>query len=431
MKYNHVFFISPPFYSHFNPLLHLAKSFKRYGVEVTFGCSIEFKESVLHENLNFYQIDISKNKNIGNNKKALQDDSETKRLEEFFESTKKGAIETLITQSHHRRADMLYDPEILIDEIKNIHTSHNIDLYVVDVLSYSVTLSLYFLHLPFITFCPPHPDTIVQQDAYYGVPRNWPTVFTIGGEELKRLQHVSTSTTKEFTEVFNSIISRNKEIKTIQNAFNVVSEIAVVYNYFDFYQNERVESNKLFIGHSFDEKQLGEEWKKRIETKEKIIMITLGTFLSNRVDVLEKLIVYTRKRYPQALIIVSAGMNVEPLKHYASKHTIIEEFIPQIALMPYIDTVIFHGGCNTLTETIYYGKKMIILPFSSDQFNIAYDVEKNKLGAILDPNNFSREDFFEACHAIEHLPPNNTTYWQHISKERGADYAVKNILMKQ
>ncbi|HSP21744.1 MAG TPA: glycosyl transferase, partial [Planococcus sp. (in: firmicutes)] len=62
MKYKKIFFVSPPFYSHFNPLLVLAKSFQSHGAEVTFGCSIEFKEQILKENLDFYEIDISSNK---------------------------------------------------------------------------------------------------------------------------------------------------------------------------------------------------------------------------------------------------------------------------------------------------------------------------------------------------------------------------------
>lgn len=93
-----------------------------------------------------------------------------------------------------------------------------------------------------------------------------------------------------------------------------------------------------------------------------------------------------------------------------------------------MDMVIFHGGCNTFTESIYYAKKMIILPFSSDQFNIAYDVEKNKLGAILDPNNFEREDLSRAFKDIGKIPKERLEYWAGISKKRGADYAVSSLL---
>ena len=430
MKYKHVFFISPPFYSHFNPLLVLAKSFKKYGAEVTFGCSLEFREQILEEDLNFYEIDISSNKNIGEGENTLQPDEEQMRLEEFFQSTRKGAVETLITQSNHRKADMLYNPYELVEKIKTIDRLLDIDLFIVDILSYSVTLSLYFLELPFITFCPPHPYTIPEKEGYYGLPRNWPSAIKVEESDIERLKAVSRSTQKEFTEVFNSIISKNKDIEEIDNAFKLVSQIGTIYNYFDFNNIERIKNKayNIFIGNCFKKAKLDREWQEKIHTKEMKIMISLGTFLSNRKDVLEKLIISTRSIYPQATLIVSAGSNSDRLEEYRSENTIIESFIPQIALMPYMDTVIFHGGCNTFTEAMYYAKDMIILPFSSDQFNIAYDAENNKLGSIIDPNNFTREDLLRAFSDIKDRPDDNLEYWSHISRQRGADYAARIIM---
>ncbi|MDN5710117.1 MAG: glycosyltransferase, partial [Planococcus sp. (in: firmicutes)] len=357
-------------------------------------------------------------------------DTERLRLEEFFESTKKGAAETLITQSRHRKADMLYNPQELIDKIKFINDSMDVDLYVVDIFSYSVTLSLYSLGLPFVTFCPPHPNTIPRDGRYFNVPKSWPGAITVEEDDLRLLKQVSTQTQREFTEVFNNVISENKSVKKISNAFSLVSEIAVIYNYFDFNNIEKSEENpkELFIGNSFQAAALDEEWMERIATNEKKIMISLGTFLSNRKDVLEKLILSARESHPDALLIVSAGSHAEELKKYSSPNTIIEGFIPQVALMQYVDTVLFHGGCNTLTEAMYHGKEMVILPFSSDQFNIAYDIEKHNLGRVLDPNNFSQVELAKALAELEETSKDNLRYWRNVSRDRGADYAVKKIL---
>ncbi len=433
MKYKHIFVISPPFYSHFNPLIVLAKSLKKQGSKVTIGCSREFEEKVLAENLEFYEIDISSNKNVGEAESTDQPDAEKERLDEFFKSTEKGAIETLITQSRHRKADMLYNPGKLIHGIREIDQKLNVDLYVVDILSYSVTLALYYLNLPFITYCPPHPDTIPVGEAHYGVPKNWPSAIKVSEDDVSRLKQVSEETQKEFTQVFNQIIRENKDLEETNNAFSLVSNIGTVYNYFDFYGREGVtgEPFSIYAANSFTPEKLEETWIERIKTKDRKIMITLGTFLSYRKDVLEKLIVNIRKIYPDALLVVSAGANAKHLSHLRTENTIIEDFIPQIALMPYIDTVIFHGGCNTFTEAMYYGKKMMVLPFSSDQFNIAYDVEKNKLGSIEDPNNFNQQDLEKAFEFIDNETEESIKYWSEISKERGADYAAKIILSKE
>lgn len=430
MKYKHIFIISPPFYSHFSPLIVFAKSLKELGVKVTVGCSIDFKDRILDEGMDFYEIDISSNKNTGKAEKTIQPSSEQERLEEFFESTRIGAIETLITQSNHRKADMLYNPKELIDNIRTIDQKFDVDLFVLDVLSYSVTLSLYFLGLSFVTFCPPHPGTIPGKDDYYGIPKNWPSVIDVEEEKLEELKEVSKSTQKEFTEVFNEILSENKDRKKIDNAFNLVSDVATIYNYFDFYGNENIETKpyKIFMGHCFEKEELEDEWLDLVEQYEKKIIITLGTFLSNRKDVLEKLINGTRKAHPEALIIVSAGSNSENLKDLRSANTKIESFIPQKALIPYMDIVVQHGGCNTFTETMYYEKKIILLPFSSDQFNIAYDVEKNNLGQVLDPNNFEEKDLLEAFKNLESMDLDTLKYWSHLYQNRGSDYSARVLL---
>ncbi|MGB6178558.1 glycosyltransferase, partial [Carnobacterium sp.] len=374
MNVNHIFFISPPFYSHFTPLLVLAKSFKKLGKDVTFGCSSEFKDQVEQANLSFYEIDISKNKNVGKATSTTQPDSEKDRLDEFFESTRKGAVETLITQSKHRKKDMLYKPEDLVLKIKTIADSLEVDLYVVDILSYGVTLGLYSLNLPFITFCPPHPRTIPMENENYGVPKNWPSVIQVDEKKLEELKQVSKKTQSEFTTIFNALLAESENnSKQIENAFSLVSDKAILYNYVDFDSIEEDDQlpDKIFMGNCFEEDVLDKEWINKLKGQKNRVLITLGTFLSNRVDVLEKLISGSKKYNPDSLLIVSAGSNAEKLRKYRSDSVIIEEFIPQKALMPYMDNVIFHGGCNTFTEALYYGKPMIILPFSSDQFNIA------------------------------------------------------------
>lgn len=430
MRDRHIFFISPPFYSHFSPLLTLAKSFDKSGAKVTFGCSSEFEERVLAENLEFYKIDISSNKNVGKAEETDQPNSEKDRLEEFFESTKIGAVETLITQSRHRKADMLYSPDKLIKDIKEIDEKLDADHFIVDILSYGVTLSLYALDLPFVTFCPPHPRTIPEGDEQYSVPVNWPSAITVKDEKVDELRAISKATQEEFTVIFNEIIEQNNEKKEkIENAFSLVSPIATIYNYFDFYDRAcGSDPKKIFIGNCFTEDVLDKEWKEKINRDNRKILITFGTFLSNRIEVLEKLIAACVKFDSNATCIVAAGSNAVNLKVLESEHVIISDFIPQKALMPYMDLVIFHGGCNTFTEAMYYGKPMVILPFSSDQFNIAYDAEKNNLAEILDPNNLNEKDIIESIEKSINRSREDLDKWSDISKNRGSDYAAHLIL---
>lgn len=431
MGYEHIFFLSPPFYSHFMPLTALAKSFKKLGIKVTMGCSNEFKEAILSAQLEFYEINISTNKNTGTASGTKQPESEKMRLNEFFEATKVGAVETLITQSNHRKDDMLSDPQGLIEEIKRIDEGMKVDLWVVDVLSYGVTLSLHCLGLPYITFCPPHPNTIPKEGENFGVPVNWPSSIEVDSGKLRKLNEISVQTQQQFTDIFNSFIySYHKHPEKIENAFRLNSEQAIINNYFDFNQVEDLSDKplRIYIGHSFEEEPLSRSWLEKVENvKQRKILITLGTFLSNRIDVLTQLILACQEFDPEAFVVVSAGSNAKNLKQYQSSKVSIHEFIPQRALMPFMDIVIHHGGNNTFTETVYYGKPMIILPFSSDQFNVAYDAEVNHLGIVLDPNRLSKTIIINALGEVFKLDQKNLLHWSRFSQERGPDYAARRI----
>jgi UDP:flavonoid glycosyltransferase YjiC (YdhE family) len=182
------------------------------------------------------------------------------------------------------------------------------------------------------------------------------------------------------------------------------------------------------MGHSFEAKPLSQNWLEKVNRPKMKIQISLGTFLSAREDVMIKLISGCKRYNPDAVLYVSAGKHVEILRPYLSEEDHIGEFLPQIGLLPHMDLIIHHGGNNTFTEALYYGIPMIILPFSSDQFNIAYDAECNSLAETLDPNNFNENDLVDAIVKTLSKSKEKLNQWRQLSKEKGVDYAVRIIL---
>ena len=73
-----------------------------------------------------------------------------------------------------------------------------------------------------------------------------------------------------------------------------------------------------------------------------------------------------------------------------------QQSVPQIQVLSPVDLVITHGGNNTITETFYFGKPMIVMGLFSDQLDNAQRVHEKGFGIRLDPFNCTKEELLGA-----------------------------------
>jgi MGT family glycosyltransferase len=110
-----------------------------------------------------------------------------------------------------------------------------------------------------------------------------------------------------------------------------------------------------------------------------LIYLSLGSLGSADVDLMKRLIDVlgkTRHRF-----IVSKGP--QHTEYALADNMWGAEFLPQTSLMPLVDLVITHGGNNTTTEALHFGKPMVLLPLFWDQYDNAQRMDELGFGRRL------------------------------------------------
>ena len=96
--------------------------------------------------------------------------------------------------------------------------------------------------------------------------------------------------------------------------------------------------------------------------------------------------------------IVSKGPQADQIR--LADNMVGEQMLPQTRIIPLVDAVISHGGNNTTTESLHFGKPLIVLPLFWDQYENAQRVDELNLGVRLDTYHFADGDLVDALDRI-------------------------------
>ena len=77
-----------------------------------------------------------------------------------------------------------------------------------------------------------------------------------------------------------------------------------------------------------------------------------------------------------------------------------DAIVPQTRIIPQVDLVITHGGNNTTTESMHFGKPMIVLPLFWDQYDNAQRVHERGFGRRLATYDFADEELLAAVEEL-------------------------------
>ena len=164
-----------------------------------------------------------------------------------------------------------------------------------------------------------------------------------------------------------------------------------------------------------------------------ILYISFGSLGSGDTDLLKRIIDVIADLPYRALVNVGDYQDdydaPPPNVHLAS-------WYPQPSVIPQVDAVIHHGGNNSFTECLYFGKPAIIMPYVWDGHDNATRVQETGHGLKLDRYNWNKDDM---ANAINTLLTDNTMAAKlkatsiHMQSQSGAEKAAELLddLLKQ
>jgi MGT family glycosyltransferase len=123
-----------------------------------------------------------------------------------------------------------------------------------------------------------------------------------------------------------------------------------------------------------------------------LVYLSLGSLGGADVELMRRLVdVLGRTRHSY---VVSKGPMGELIDLPANM--VGAPILPQTKVIPQVDLVITHGGNNTTTEALHFGKPMIVLPLFWDQYDNAQRMHELGLGVRLETYAFTDEQLTSA-----------------------------------
>jgi MGT family glycosyltransferase len=123
-----------------------------------------------------------------------------------------------------------------------------------------------------------------------------------------------------------------------------------------------------------------------------LVYLSLGSLGGADVELMQRLVDVlgtTRHRF-----IVSKGPQADRIT--LADNMVGAQMLPQTKVIPQVDLVISHGGNNTVTESLHFGKPLIVLPLFWDQYENAQRIDELGFGVRLATYAFADAELTDA-----------------------------------
>jgi len=159
-----------------------------------------------------------------------------------------------------------------------------------------------------------------------------------------------------------------------------------------------------------------------------LLYISFGSLGAGDTELMKRLIALVAKTRYRALVNVG---DYEDSYSDIPDNVIIDSWYPQPSVIPQVDCVIHHGGNNSFTECLYFGKPAIIMPYVWDGHDNAMRVQETGHGFRSDRYDWTDEEFvekIEACLGDQTMAARLARTSEHMQSQNGTEKAARILV---
>lgn len=415
--------ISPDYASHLLPLATLGTAWAEAGERVVVATGAATEAIVRRFGFEREDLRLGRGSNPGVIRAEDQPRGEDEALRGFFEATRLGAVPTLAFQAAARGDDLLWEPLRVAREVQDLVDRIRPDQIVVDHLAFSARLGLMGAQVPHADVVLGHPSALTVGDEVYGYPPAWPRRLQPDLGALSALRRQCEGVRDAFTEQWNTVLATlDPGAAASHDAFAETGDVLLLNYPEELHPPERTAllPRHAFLGSSVRSEEPDEEvdaWLAR--SREPVVYVSLGSFLSVRSDVLAR--VAAALRSLEVRVALTAGSTPRDELGPIPPSWLVRRELPQVTVLGQAALAVSHGGNNSVTEAMAAGVPLLLLPLSTDQFAGAAGIEAAGLGTALDPNAATLEQLRTAVECLLALAPDASARLSRLSLDLTRD----------